>query len=179
MIMKMLHNVQIIHPVRPDETIQDLLIFEKVSGPFSTGYLELQSSDPNDNPIVTFNYFQDPRDLDKCVQGMEIIRKVVESGPASGFQYPFTPFRTLMNLMLAIPTNLRTRHLFTSTFSMEQFCRDTVMTIWHYHGGCQVNRVVDGEYKVMGVDGLRVVDGSTFHISPGANPQATVMMLGR
>jgi choline dehydrogenase len=53
------------------------------------------------------------------------------------------------------------------------------MTIWHYHGGCQVGRVVDNDYKVLGVDALRVIDGSTFNYSPGANPQATLMMLGR
>ncbi|PNX81343.1 protein HOTHEAD-like, partial [Trifolium pratense] len=32
---------------------------------------------------------------------------------------------------------------------------------------------------VLGVDALRVIDGSTFNYSPGTNPQATVMMLGR
>jgi choline dehydrogenase len=53
------------------------------------------------------------------------------------------------------------------------------MTIWHYHGGCQVGQVVDLDYKVFGIDALRVVDGSTFRFSPGTNPQATVMMLGR
>ncbi|CAN1267395.1 Protein HOTHEAD, partial [Linum perenne] len=63
--------------------------------------------------------------------------------------------------------------------SFEQFCKDTVMTNWDYHGGCQVGRVVDPEYRVLGVDGLRVIDGSTFLRSPGTNPQATVMMLGR
>jgi hypothetical protein len=52
------------------------------------------------------------------------------------------------------------------------------MTIWHYHGGCQVGRVVDTEYRVLGVDALRVIDGSTFNASPGTNPQATVMLLG-
>jgi choline dehydrogenase len=53
------------------------------------------------------------------------------------------------------------------------------MTIWHYHGGCQVRKVVDNDYKVLGVDKLRVIDGSTFIDSPGTNPQATVMLLGR
>jgi choline dehydrogenase len=46
------------------------------------------------------------------------------------------------------------------------------VTIWHYHEGCQVG-------KVVGVDALRVIDDSTFLRSPGTNPQATVMMLGR
>ncbi|MCE3049740.1 hypothetical protein HAX54_045618, partial [Datura stramonium] len=35
------------------------------------------------------------------------------------------------------------------------------------------------DYRVLGVDGLRVIDGFTFIDSPGTNPQATVMMLGR
>ncbi|GFP87695.1 protein hothead [Phtheirospermum japonicum] len=158
--------------------IQAGVILEKVMGPFSTGHLEIKSKDPNDNPIVTFNYFQDPRDLERCVRGMEIIKTVAESRPVSQFRYPYATFRSLMNLMLTLPINLRRKHV-TATYSMEQFCVDSVMTIWHYHGGCQVDKVVDRDYRVMGVDGLRVVDGSTFYNSPGTNPQATVMMLGR
>ncbi|CAL5364306.1 unnamed protein product [Camellia sinensis] len=77
-----------------------------------------------------------------------------------------------------MPVNMRPRHL-GAVLSLEQFCIATVMTIWHFHGGCQVGRVVDSDYKVLGVDALRVVDGSTFYDSPGTNPRATVMMLGR
>ncbi|CAL2244650.1 unnamed protein product [Prunus armeniaca] len=40
-------------------------------------------------------------------------------------------------------------------------------------------RVVDKGYRLLGIDFLRVIDGSTFYQTPGANPQATVMMLGR
>ncbi|KAH7853818.1 hypothetical protein Vadar_006931 [Vaccinium darrowii] len=104
------------------------IILEKTAGPLSTGHLELQTRDPNDNPQVTFNYFQNPLDLERCVQGMKTIIEVLESKPLSR---------------------------------------------------CQVDRVVDHDYKVLGVDGLRVIDGSTFYDSPGTNPQATVMMLGR
>ena len=62
---------------------------------------------------------------------------------------------------------------------LEVFCKETLMTIWHYHGGCQVGKFVDLDYKVLGVDALRVIDGSMFNYSPGTNPQATVMILGR
>ncbi|KAE8712867.1 hypothetical protein F3Y22_tig00110223pilonHSYRG00259 [Hibiscus syriacus] len=86
--------------------LQGGFILEKIMDPISTGHLELQTRDPNDNP-------------------------------------------------------------------------DTVMTIWHYHGGCQVGRVVDLDYRVFGVDAPRVIDGSTYNYTPGTNPQATVMMLGR
>ena len=44
------------------------------------------------------------------------------------------------------------------------------MTIWHYQGGSQVGRVVDHDYKALGVDALRVIiDGSTFNFSPGTS----------
>ncbi|XP_058205044.1 protein HOTHEAD-like [Rhododendron vialii] len=154
------------------------VILEKTAGPLSTGHLELLTRDPNDNPQVTFNYFQHPLDLERCVQGMRTIIEVIESAPLSSFRYPALSVQTLLHLMLTLPLNARPRHL-DAAFSLEQYCIDTVMTIWHYHGGCQVGQVVDHDYKVLGVDGLRVIDGSTFYGSPGTNPQATVMMLGR
>ncbi|XP_028119675.1 protein HOTHEAD-like isoform X1 [Camellia sinensis] len=152
------------------------ILLEKIAGPFSMGHLELQTRDPNDNPRVTFNYFKDPKDLQRCVEAMTTITQIIESSALSKFNS--LPAETLMGLMLTLPVNMRPRHL-GAVLSLEQFCIDTVMTIWHYHGGCQVGRVVDSDYKVLGVDALRVVDGSTFYGSPGTNPQATVMMLGR
>lgn len=162
--------------LNPD--IQVGVIEDKIAGPLSTGHLELQTRDPNDNPQVTFNYFQHPLDLERCVQGMKTIIEVLESKPLSSFQYPTLSVQSILHMMLSLPLNARLRHPGVA-FSLEQYCMDTVVTIWHYHGGCQVGRVVDHDYKVLGVDGLRVIDGSTFYGSPGANPQATLMMLGR
>lgn len=153
-------------------------ILEKILGPVSTGHLELQTLNPNDNPSVTFNYFQDPVDLERCVQGIRTIEKLVESKAFSNFRFDNMSIPTLLNNTVRAPINLLPKHE-NSSRSLEQFCKDTVMTIWHYHGGCQVGRVVDQQYKVLGVDALRVIDGSTFNYSPGTNPQATVMMLGR
>ncbi|XVF09770.1 hypothetical protein REPUB_Repub07fG0124700 [Reevesia pubescens] len=154
------------------------IIIEKVNGPISKGHLELQSTNPNDTPKVRFNYFQAPEDLRKCVQGMETLIKVVDSKAFSKFRYQTISTQNLLNLVATLPLNLRPRHLNTAS-SLEQYCIDTVMTLWHYHGGCQVGKVVDQDYKVLGVDGLRVIDSSIFNFSPGTNPQATVMMLGR
>ncbi|PON88083.1 Glucose-methanol-choline oxidoreductase [Trema orientale] len=159
-------------------TIKGGVMLEKVDGPLSSGHLELKNTNPDDNPSVTFNYFKEPEDLKRCVEGMRVVTDVVKSKAFSKFRYQNIPVQSLIDLVVKSPVNLRPRHVGAS-FSLEQFCIDTVMTIWHYHGGCQVGRVVDNEYKVFGVDALRVIDGSTFHVSPGTNPQATVMMLGR
>ncbi|XP_028768554.1 protein HOTHEAD-like [Neltuma alba] len=154
------------------------VILEKITGPLSTGHLQLLTTHPNDNPLVTFNYFKEPEDLRICVEGMRTIIDVVNSRAFSRFRYKNVPVQALIDLVLSLPVNLRPKHP-SAAFSLEQYCIDTVMTIWHYHGGCHVGRVVDRDYKVMGVDSLRVIDGSTFSASPGTNPQATVMMLGR
>ncbi|XP_057736371.1 protein HOTHEAD-like isoform X1 [Arachis stenosperma] len=154
------------------------VILEKIIGPRSTGHLELVTTNPNDNPSVTFNYFKDPEDLKKCVLGMKTIIDVINSKSFSKFRFKNMPVEALIDLMYHIPMNLRPKHA-SPTLSLEQYCIDTVLTIWHYHGGCQVGKVVDLNYRVLGVDALRVIDGSTFYRSPGTNPQATVMMLGR
>ncbi|OWM79500.1 protein HOTHEAD-like [Punica granatum] len=159
-------------------TLHGGIILEKVTGPISTGHLELRTADPKDNPSVTFNYFKDPEDLRRCVQGMNTIIDIVNSDALSSFRYNDLPVEALISMMVSSPVNLRPKHP-TATISLEQFCIDTVMTIWHYHGGCQIGKVVDRDYRVLGLDGLRVIDGSTFNYSPGTNPQATVMMLGR
>uniref|UniRef100_A0A2N9FJG4 Glucose-methanol-choline oxidoreductase N-terminal domain-containing protein n=1 Tax=Fagus sylvatica TaxID=28930 RepID=A0A2N9FJG4_FAGSY len=161
-----------------NKTIRGGVIVQKTNGPISKGNLKLLSTNPNLNPSVTFNYYKEPEDLKKCVDGMKTIMSVISSEAFSKFRYGQIPVQALMELMLYLPVNMRKKHL-SASFSLEQFCIDTVTTIWHYHGGCQVGKVVDTNYRVLGVDALRVIDGSTFNSSPGTNPQATVMMLGR
>ncbi|XP_016491414.1 protein HOTHEAD [Nicotiana tabacum] len=161
-----------------DAAFRGGFIIEKIMGPISTGHLELRTRNPNDNPSVTFNYFKQPEDLQRCVNGLKVIENIIESKSFSKFRYDTLSIPALLNLTASAPVNLLPRHDNVSV-SLEQFCKDTVMTIWHYHGGCQVGRVVDQDYKVIGIGKLRVIDGSTFSYSPGTNPQATVMMLGR
>ncbi|KVI10141.1 Glucose-methanol-choline oxidoreductase, partial [Cynara cardunculus var. scolymus] len=153
------------------------VILQKIMGPLSSGTLELETTNPDDNPKVTFNYFKDPRDLQRCVQGMDTIIKVLESKAMSQYRDPLLPIQDLLDLIVALPLNLKLRHVNTA-IDLEQYCKDTVQSIWHYHGGCQVDRVIDHNYKVIGVGALRVIDSSTLLYSPGTNPQATMMMLG-
>ncbi|KAL5698722.1 hypothetical protein ACHQM5_029717 [Ranunculus cassubicifolius] len=163
----------------PHELFKGGFILEKIMGPLSTGELILDTTNVDDNPKVTFNYFQHPEDLRRCVYGIRLIEKVLRSKPFTDLTNDdkFT-MDTILNMSVAANVNLVPKHM-NCTKSLQQFCRDTVTTIWHYHGGCHVGKVVDRKYRVMGVDRLRVIDGSTFRDSPGTNPQATVMMMGR
>lgn len=137
-------------------------IAAKIAFPASEGKLELSSTDPRQNPSVKFNYLAEDKDLEDCANMVRLLEKVTKS--------------------LSVAFYLGIKHqnnLMTSTEEQRKFCKENVRTYFHYHGGCTVGSVVDKDYKVYGVKGLRVIDGSTFLDSPGSNPMATVLMLGR
>ncbi|XVF86083.1 hypothetical protein PTKIN_Ptkin18bG0013000 [Pterospermum kingtungense] len=149
-------------------------IMEKIVGPVSSGSLRLASTDVRVNPIVRFNYFTNPIDVERCVNGTRRIGDVLRSRSMDYFKFSdWFGTRNFRFVGPALPVDQ------SNNEQMADFCRRTVSTIWHYHGGCVVGRVVDQNYHVIGIDALRVVDGSTFSVSPGTNPQATLMMLGR
>ncbi|GJW69772.1 oxygen-dependent choline dehydrogenase [Tanacetum coccineum] len=152
-------------------------IFEKINGPLSMGELKIENLDPADNPSVTFNYFKEPEDLKKCVKGIKTILKAVESKAFSKYKYANMTIKDILDLNVKLPGYGFVRS--NTSSSLEHYCKDTIRTMWHYHGGCRIGKVVDHEYKVVGVDALRVIDGSTILNSPGTNPQASVLMLGR
>ncbi|KAJ9566732.1 hypothetical protein OSB04_002698 [Centaurea solstitialis] len=147
-------------------------IFSKLDGPYSTGELKLRSRNPTDIPSVKFNYFEDSRDLEKCVNGISTILTAIESSAFSKFKYANMTSQDILELNAKLPTYLPT-HANTS-LSLEQFCKDTVRTVWQFHGGCQIGKVVDDDYKVIGVDNLRIIDGSTLLKAP-----ANLLMVGR
>ncbi|CAN6450220.1 unnamed protein product [Victoria cruziana] len=149
-------------------------LMAKVASPRSRGILRLASTDARDNPSVRFNYFSEPEDLASCAEGVRLLSRVMASEPMSAFKF-VDRFgnRGFRFIGARLPANL------SDGGEVADFCRRSLTTIWHYHGGCTVGRVVDKQYRVYGISALRVIDGSTFSVSPGTNPQATLMMLGR
>ncbi|KAL3511537.1 hypothetical protein ACH5RR_024254 [Cinchona calisaya] len=149
-------------------------LMEKIVGPLSAGSLRLASTDVRVNPIVRFNYFSNPADVQRCINGTRKIADVLKSRSMDDFKfYQWFGDRDFRYIGPALPFDLSNDRL------VGEFCRQTVNTIWHYHGGCLVGRVVDRNLRILGIEGLRVVDGSIFTVSPGTNPQATLLMLGR
>jgi (R)-mandelonitrile lyase len=146
-------------------------LMEKITGPLSAGSLRLASTDVRVNPIVRFNYFSNPGDVERCVNGTREIGDVLRSRSMEDLK--FREWFGGRDFRYVGPVDQSNDRL------MGEFCRRTVITIWHYHGGCLVGKVVDRNFRVIGIDALLVVDGSIFTVSPGTNPQATLLMLGR
>ncbi|XP_062078562.1 (R)-mandelonitrile lyase 1-like [Humulus lupulus] len=150
-------------------------IADKLSRPLSHGTLRLASPvDVKTSPLVRFNYFENPADLAMCVGAVRKMGEMLETKSMDQFKYKdLKGSRGFLFAGPALPANQ------SDDSAMEAFCKSSVTTFWHYHGGCLVGKVVDGDFRVMGTNALRVLDGSTFRMSPGTNPQATLMMLGR
>ncbi|XP_052199192.1 sinalpyl alcohol oxidase Nec3-like [Diospyros lotus] len=152
-----------------------LSILHNLARPLSTGSLHLASStNIKATPKVWFNYFSNPVDLANCVLGVKNIDRVMSSKPLEKYKIQGKDGgRKFKFVGRSLPENK------TDDAAFETFCRKMLTTIYHYHGGCVVGKVVDSRFRVLGIDSLRVVDASTFTSCPGSNPQATVMMLGR
>ncbi|KAI4326233.1 hypothetical protein MLD38_031566 [Melastoma candidum] len=149
-------------------------LMEKISGPQSSGSLRLASTDARINPIVRFNYFSSSVDLERCINGTRLVAAILNTRSMNYLKFrEWFGGREFRYVGAPLPADLG------NDLAVADFCRRTVSTIWHYHGGSVVGRVVDREFRVFGINGLRVIDGSTFGESPGTNPQATLMMLGR
>ncbi|KAJ0629085.1 putative (R)-mandelonitrile lyase [Helianthus annuus] len=147
------------------------IIAGKITRPKSTGSLHLLSeSNVTVSPSVRFNYYNHTEDVNECWNAVEVIRKLLATPSMEEYKFGGQNFE-----FIGLPLPKESSDYET----IANFCRDTLSTFWHIHGGCLPNKVVDSNLKVMGVDSLRVVDASTFFNSPGTNPQATIMMLGR
>ncbi|PWA65098.1 glucose-methanol-choline oxidoreductase, FAD/NAD(P)-binding domain protein [Artemisia annua] len=59
-----------------------------------------------------------------------------------------------MTIIDILDLNMKLNNLSLIYTFLEQYCKDTVRTMRHYHGGCRIGKVVDYEYKVIGVDAL-------------------------
>ncbi|KAI1380184.1 choline dehydrogenase [Hypoxylon crocopeplum] len=141
------------------------------------GTVNLTSADPRDTPRITFHSFGegDPdrqgdadKDIRAAVEGMRWGIKVFDGVPeverGANIERVWPPQDV------------------SSDEDLEQWVRDEA---WGHHASCTCPigadddpmAVLDGQFRVRGVDGLRVVDASSFPKIPGTFPTLAIYML--
>ena len=132
----------------------------------SRGRLRLRSADPRWHPSIDPAYYDDPRDLDAMVRGVQRLFETVLTGRMrQHIAYPFLP-----------PSDSPTEA------DIAEHLRRTTQTLYHPVGTCAMGlgeqAVVDPQLRVYGVEGLRVADASVMPVVPRGNTNAPTIMIG-
>ncbi|TGO59896.1 hypothetical protein BCON_0040g00390 [Botryotinia convoluta] len=136
----------------------------------NAGTVNLKSADPRDTPEIVFNYF------DTGVGGDEDLQAVYE-----GMKFGIEAFENLIPLDGSF-TRIWPDESITSEEDLKQFALDEA---WGHHASCSCPigadddemAVLDTNFKVRGVDGLRVVDASVFPKIPGMYIALSIYMI--
>ena len=71
--------------------LPSLSLSSQVYRPLSRGTLWLSSLNASDNPVVRYNYFSHPQDVDVCINGSRYLRRIVGSDAMRPFRYSTAP----------------------------------------------------------------------------------------
>lgn len=126
--------------------------------PEATGTVRLKSRNPLDFPLIDTNYFGSPGDRAAVLWGYRKLREVIAASPLKDIVvkeiYPGPQAQSDAGLWKAIQGGAQSYH--------------------HPMGTCALGTVLDADWRVRGLQGLRVVDASTFPTPPNCHPQADV-----
>ncbi|KAL4914876.1 hypothetical protein BDW62DRAFT_204240 [Aspergillus aurantiobrunneus] len=131
--------------------------------PFSRGSVRLASTDPFVPPIADSAYLRNPVDVRILVEAVKYARSLTETSSLAQF-----------NPVEAVPgANV------TSDADLEAYVRGAADSLFHPSGTASVGRyelggVVDADFRVYGVQGLRVVDSSVLPMLPATHIQSSV-----
>jgi nanoRNase/pAp phosphatase (c-di-AMP/oligoRNAs hydrolase) len=112
--------------------------------PFSRGSVTLASADPRQAPVIDFGFLSDSRDMDVLVQGFELARRILAA----------SPFAQLESNEVSPGPAVQSRA------DIEAHIRRVLVTVHHPSATCRIGDVVDAQLRVLGLQGLRVVDAS-------------------
>jgi choline dehydrogenase len=138
-----------------------------VTLPNSLGSLRLSSRNPRVAPRIQYNFFDDPNDLDRLVEAVQLSRKIGRTAPFSTLiDHEIAPGDTVEGgeaLRANIVKNVAAYLHPTSTVPMGAASDPTA--------------VVDAWGKVRGIEALRVVDASILPDIPSVATNVTTIMV--
>ena len=133
----------------------------------SKGWVRLASADPNEKPKVFFDYLSQPEDWEEMRACVRLTREIFA-------QAAFAPYRG---------REIQPGPGVQSDTQIDEFIRSHVESAYHPSCSCKMGgrddptAVVDPETRVIGLEGLRVVDSSIMPSITTGNLNAPTLML--
>ncbi|KAJ4367774.1 hypothetical protein N0V86_009896 [Didymella sp. IMI 355093] len=136
--------------------------------PQSRGTLTITSRDTNDAPLIDPGYYTHEADISVSVAAFKRVREFYGTDAMRAFVLgdEYFPGKEV-----------------NTDAQIEEFVRSQFNTIWHASSTCSMGRrndsmaVVDSQARVIGVEGLRVVDASAFPMLVPGHPMSTIYAL--
>ncbi len=133
--------------------------------PDSRGTVTLASRNAFDSPLIDPRYFSAPNDIRCMRDSVRMIRDIVAQDAFADYRGP------------EVAPGVSAQ----SDAELDAWIRATAETLYHPVGTCRmgsdVKSVVDGDLRVRGVDGLRVIDASVMPTLIGGNTNAPTIMI--
>ena len=131
----------------------------------SRGRIQVKSKDPRQHPSILFNYMSHAQDWQEFRDGIRITREIMA-------QSALDPFRG---------RELSPGKEVQSDAELDNFIREHAETAFHPSCSCKMGEddmaVVDGQGRVHGMQGLRVVDASIMPLITTGNLNAPTIMM--
>ena len=133
--------------------------------PQSRGHIRLATADPAQPPVIDPGYLTAESDLPPMLAGIRIVERLLEADALRPYVgRPMAPWPGKVD-----------------DANLAQVVRDHAQTAYHPVGTCRMGTddgaVVDGELRVHGLDGLRVVDASVMPRITRGHPHAPTVMI--
>ena len=129
----------------------------------SVGTLRLASTDPKDSPIIDPMYFSTEEDVIDYRNAVRLAVEIIEQPALNKFRGN--------RISPSLKYDLKNDE------DVDRWIRETTHSAYHPCGTCAMGDVVDGEGRVVGINGLRVVDSSIMPSVVSGNLNAPTIML--
>ena len=133
--------------------------------PKSRGHVRLRSANPQDQPRISFNFFDDPTDLPTLREGFKRAQEVGEATAMAPYRSPEASPGAAAR----------------SDAEIDAYIKRFSETAHHPAGTCRMgsddSAVLDPQLRVRGIDQLRVVDASAMPDLVSAHINACVLMM--
>lgn len=127
----------------------------------SRGSVHIRSADPTAPPAIRYNYLATENDRRVMVDGLKLVRRIVTTRPMR--EYVTDEFLPGPDVQ--------------SDDEWLDYCREMGETVFHPASTCRIGAVVDEKLRVIGVEGLRVIDASVMPAVPSGNINAAVIAI--
>eukprot|EP01134_Creolimax_fragrantissima_P001190 CFRG1190T1 len=137
--------------------------------PKSRGSVELKSSNPTDAPLINMNFYEEEEDMAPMIAGVRKSIELIQSPELESYNFQIIPFNpdTVTDDEIAKWIRAETESVYHPTSTCKMGPSSDTMAVVDHSNGCAVH----------GMEGLRVIDASTFPFVVSGNTNAPTMAL--